>query len=81
MNVKYQKSTLHKETSKDIAKSAQKICLSLAIAILADVFDFSDSEIHEFTERYIDLANSLKFGTDSVEGIKKAIKEQYDIDI
>ena len=81
MNVKYRQfkrpGMNRDEMSRRMAKSAQDICLTLAIAILSDVFDFDDDDIKKFNDSYIELAESLRIGTDTIEQIKKNIEEVY----
>ena len=81
MNVKYgqfkRPGMNRDEMSRRMAKSAQDICLTLAIAILSDVFDFDDDDIQKFNDSYIELAESLRIGTDTIEQIQKNIKEFY----
>ena len=67
--------------SRKMAASAQNILLALAIAILADVFDFDDEQIKLFRESYLQLSESLGVGTDTIEKIKANIKEIYGVNV
>lgn len=67
--------------SRKMAASAQNILLALAIAILADVFDFDDEQIKLFRESYLQLSESLGVGTDTIEKIKANIKEIYGVSV
>jgi hypothetical protein len=67
--------------SRKMAASAQNILLALAIAILADVFDFDDEQIELFKTSYLQLSESLGVGTDTIEKIKANIKEIYGVNV
>jgi len=67
--------------SRKMAASAQNILLALAIAILADVFDFDDEQIELFKTSYLQLSESLGVGTDTIEKIKANIKEIYGVSV
>ena len=67
--------------SRKMAASAQHILLALAIAILADVFDFDDEQIELFRTSYLQLSESLGVGTDTIEKIKANIKEIYGVSV
>lgn len=67
--------------SRKMAASAQNILLALAIAILADVFDFDDEQIELFRTSYLQLSESLGVGTDTIEKIKANIKEIYGVSV
>ena len=67
--------------SRKMAASAQNILLALAIAILADVFDFDDEQIELFKTSYLQLSESIGVGTDTIEKIKASIKEIYGVSV
>ena len=67
--------------SRKMAASAQNILLALAIAILADVFDFDDEQIKLFRESYLQLSESLGVGDDTIEQIKANIKETFGVSV
>ena len=67
--------------SRKMAASAQNILLALAIAILADVFDFDDEQIELFKTSYLQLSESLGGGTDTIAKIKANIKEIYGVSV
>lgn len=67
--------------SRKMAASAQNILLALAIAILADVFDFDDEQIELFKTSYLQLSESIGVGTDTIEKIKANIKEIYGVSV
>lgn len=79
MNVKYQnhRKIPKDKMSRDMARAAEKICLTLSIAILADVFGFGDKRINRFCEAYNDLAESLGIGDDTIEQIQRNILERF----
>lgn len=83
MNVKYpnyyRREPSRKEESRKMAEAAEKICLKLTIAILVDVFGFGDTRIHRFTDAYMQLADSLGVGTDTIDNIEYEIKKRFGV--
>lgn len=83
MNIKYpnyyRREPSRKEESRKMAEAAEKICLKLTIAILADVFGFGDTRIHRFTDAYMQLADSLGVGTDTIDNIEYEIKKRFGV--
>ena len=82
-NVKFQqfnkKQVSYKKMSIDMAKEAERVCMMLSVAILADVFDFEDDEVEEFMQAYKALADSLGIGQDDIDTIKKNIQERFEV--
>lgn len=70
-----------KEESKRIAQSAMDIYLALSIAVLADTFGFGQTRIDRFKDRYLELAESLGTGQDTLEQIKANIYEVFGVRI
>ena len=70
-----------KKVSRETAIEAEKICMSLSVAILSDVFDFDDDQIHDFMDAYIKLADSLGIGKDDIDTINRHIKERFGVDV
>lgn len=83
MNIKYpnyyRRNPSRKEESRKMAEAAEKICLKLTIAILVDVFGFGDTRIHRFTDAYMQLADSLGVGTDTIDNIEYEIKKRFGV--
>ena len=83
MNIKYpnyyRREPSRKEESRKMAEAAEKICLKLTIAILVDVFGFGDTRIHRFTDAYMQLADSLGVGTDTIDNIEYEIKKRFGV--
>lgn len=70
-----------KEESRRMAKSAMDIYLALSIAVLADTFGFGQTRIDRFRDRYLELADSLGTGQDTLEQIKANIYEVFGVRI
>lgn len=66
---------------RQMAEVAEKVCLALSVAILADVFDFEDDEVTKFIDSYSTLAESLGVGTDDLDTITKRIEERFSVNI
>lgn len=83
MNIKYpnyyRRTPSRKEESRKMAEAAEQICLKLTIAILVDVFGFGDKRIHRFTDAYMQLADSLGVGKDTIENIEYEIKKRFNV--
>lgn len=82
MNAKYPKlknsrQMLQKKTKDDI--QVRNVMLIMVMGILADRFDFSASDLHDFMEDYNALADSLCDKYDNIKSMEKAIFDLYGI--
>lgn len=79
----FKKSSLlpQKKREEMIVNAAQKANLIITICVLHDCYGFGEKRLNDFLDRYHELCESMKYGTDEWKAMNKEIYERFGIKI
>jgi len=62
-------------------KSCNRVTNICALAILNDVFDFSNEDLQKFQDWFQKLMSSVYHDQDNLDNLEKALKEEFGIEL
>lgn len=79
----FRKSSLlpQKKREEMLIDSASKASLMVTICVLHDCYGFGGKRLNDFVDRYHELCESMKFGTDDWKSMNQEIYERFGIKI